>query len=33
MRLSTRETMLAWLTMTVLLGAATYFMGHAKFDE
>ena len=33
MRLSTRETMLAWLTMTVLLGAATYFMGRAKFDE
>jgi len=33
MRLSTREIVLAWLTMTVLLVGATYFFGRTKLDE
>ena len=33
MRLSSRETTLAWLTMAVLLGGATYFFGRGKLEE
>jgi hypothetical protein len=33
MRLSTRETLLGWLTLTVLLCGATYFMGRSKLEE
>lgn len=33
MTLSTRETILTWLTMAALLGGATYLLGRAKFAE
>lgn len=31
--MSGRETVLAWLTLAILLGASTYFLGEAKLDE